>query len=119
MATSHCANKRFPTLIGTVEYIDGRKIAVADLPGLIDGAHLGKGYGHHFLHMIERNSCHLMVVDIFGFRLNKRSPYRTPFDSIALLSAELEIFNDLITEKPMSLVVTKKDAHSEYLQKCH
>ena len=50
-----------------------------------------------------------MVVDIHGFRLNPRAPFRTPFESVALLTAELEIFNEIITQKPMSLVITKQD----------
>lgn len=67
--------------------------------------------------MIERNSSHLMVVDIHGFRLNKKSPYRSPFDTIVLLTAELEIFNDLIAQRPMTLVLTKRDALKGNLQK--
>ena len=42
---------------------------IADLPGLIDGAHSGRGVDEHFLSMIERNRTHLIVVDINGFQV--------------------------------------------------
>ena len=58
-----------------------------------------------------------MVVDIHGFKQNPKAPYRTPFDSIALLTAELEIFNDIITQKPMSLVITKQDGPGDKFDK--
>jgi GTPase involved in cell partitioning and DNA repair len=63
--------------------------------GLIDGAHSGRGYGHQFLHMIERNSCHLMVVDINGFQLDANAPYRTAFETIVQLVSELELYNEV------------------------
>ena len=61
--------------VGNVK-IGNRKLTIADLPGLIDGAHTGRGAGDLFLSMIERNNAHIFVVDINGFQLNTTSPYR-------------------------------------------
>lgn len=95
--------------IGVIKFDDGRRIELADLPGLIDGAHSGRGYGHQFLHMIERNSCHLMVVDINGFQLDANAPFRTAFETIVQLVSELELYNEHISSKPFNLVLTKAD----------
>jgi Obg family GTPase CgtA len=82
-------------IIGVIKFDDGRRIELADLPGLIERAHSGRGYGHQFLHMIERNSCHLMVVDINGFQLDANAPYRTAFETIVQLVSELELYNEV------------------------
>ncbi|CBY11203.1 unnamed protein product [Oikopleura dioica] len=95
--------------IGVIKFDDGRRIELADLPGLIDGAHSGRGYGHQFLHMIERNSCHLMVVDINGFQLDANAPFRTAFETIVQLVSELGLYNEHISSKPFNLVLTKAD----------
>jgi len=67
-------------------YQDGRRITVADLPGLIEGAHLNLGMGHFFLKHIERTKLLLIIVDINGFALNPQSPFRNPFETTILLN---------------------------------
>lgn len=73
-------------MVGTVEYPDMRQISLADLPGLIEGAHVNKGLGHRFLRHVERSKVLLLVVDVQGFQLSLRWPYRTCIETILLLN---------------------------------
>ncbi|XP_060066945.1 GTP-binding protein 10 homolog [Ylistrum balloti] len=95
--------------IGTMQYPDMRQITVADLPGLIEGAHVNKGMGHKFLKHIERTKLLLFIVDIDGFQLHTRYAYRTAFETILLLNKELELYNRDVLEKPAILALNKID----------
>jgi len=96
--------------IGIIEYDDRRQISMADLPGLIEGAHLNIGLGHTFLRHVERTKLILVVVDVNGFQLSHRYPYRTPADTVILLNKELEMYNDSLLNKPCILLVSKMDS---------
>ncbi|XP_053511027.1 GTP-binding protein 10-like, partial [Artibeus jamaicensis] len=84
-------------------------ISVADLPGLIEGAHMNKGMGHKFLKHIERTKQLLFVVDVSGFQLSSKTQYRTAFETIILLTKELELYKEELQTKPALLAVNKMD----------
>ena len=73
---------------------------VADIPGLIVGAHLNKGLGHSFLRHIERCHCLLYVLDI-----SQPDPQR----SILCLQEELELYRFGLSRRPAAIVANKID----------
>ncbi|KAM9650678.1 GTP-binding protein 10 [Trichechus inunguis] len=106
------ADYAFTTLkpeLGKIMYTDFKQISVADLPGLIEGAHMNKGMGHKFLKHIERTKQLLFVVDISGFQLSSQTQYRTAFETIILLTKELELYKEELQTKPALLAVNKMD----------
>uniref|UniRef100_A0A8C9PCF5 GTP-binding protein 10 n=1 Tax=Spermophilus dauricus TaxID=99837 RepID=A0A8C9PCF5_SPEDA len=106
------ADYAFTTLkpeLGKIMYNDFKQISVADLPGLIEGAHMNRGMGHKFLKHIERTRQLLFVVDISGFQLSSQTQYRTAFETIILLTKELELYNEELQKKPALLAVNKMD----------
>ncbi|NWT64528.1 GTPBA protein, partial [Prunella himalayana] len=82
---------------------------LADLPGLIEGAHENKGMGHKFLKHIERTKQLLLVVDISGFQLSIKTRFRTAFETILLLTKELELYKEELVTKPALLAINKMD----------
>jgi GTP-binding protein len=110
-AKPEIANYPFTTLVpnlGIVSYRDHRSFIMADIPGIIEGAHEGKGLGLRFLRHIERNSVLLFMVpadanDIVG-------QYR-------ILLNELEQFNPELLDKDRILAVTKCDMLDSELMK--
>ncbi|KZS13449.1 putative GTP-binding protein 10 [Daphnia magna] len=95
--------------LGVIMYDDFRQITMADLPGLIEGAHQNRGLGHRFLKHIERTKLLIFLVDINGFQLSHEYPLRQPFETVALLNKELELYGKEILSKPTLLVVNKMD----------
>ncbi|XP_029306503.1 LOW QUALITY PROTEIN: GTP-binding protein 10 [Cottoperca gobio] len=111
-ATPQIADYAFTTLrpeIGKLMYTDYKQISVADLPGLIEGAHLNKGMGHKFLKHVERTKQLLFVVDVCGFQLASKTPFRSAFEAVQLLTKELELYKEELVLKPALLVVNKMD----------
>lgn len=105
--------------LGVIEYDDLRQISVADLPGLIEGAHINIGLGHKFLKHIERTKLLLMVVDLLGFRLSALHRFRTCIQNIYALNKELELYDADLLNRPCILLLNKIDedgAEKEYNQ---
>lgn len=73
---------------------------MADIPGLINGAHLNKGLGHAFLRHIERCRCLLYVLDI------SQTDSLTTF---ACLKEELELYKERLSQRPGAIVANKTD----------
>eukprot|EP00501_MAST-03F_sp_TOSAG23-6_P001650 GSMAST32.ASY1.ANO1.1718.1 assembled CDS len=97
---------KFTTLtphIGIINFADGFTISVADLPGLIEGAHDNKGLGHEFLRHIERTKVLLYVVDAAG------SEMRSPSDDLSALQLELEKYSPSLAKKKAMVVANKLD----------
>ncbi|XP_078454616.1 GTP-binding protein 10-like isoform X2 [Lampetra planeri] len=119
------ADYPFTTLcpqLGKMMFQDHRQISVADLPGLIEGAHANKGMGHHFLKHVQRNKILLFVVDVFGFRLSPKTHFRDAFQTVQLLVKELELYGPDLLGKAAVLAVNKMDlpgAQEKYKQLCH
>ena len=89
---------------------------MADLPGLIEGAHINLALGHKFLKHVERTLCNIFVVDIQGFQLNAYSLQRNAFETIALLNKELEMYNPDLLERPSICLVNKVKLNTLHLK---
>jgi GTP-binding protein len=109
-AKPEIANYEFTTLvpqIGMVQYRDGKSFAMADIPGIIRDAHLGKGLGHRFLRHIERNATLLFCIPADADDI--RGQYR-------ILLYELEQYNPELLDKPRVLALTRADMVDEELK---
>jgi GTP-binding protein len=110
-AKPEIADYPFTTLtpnLGMVRYRDDRSFIVADIPGIIEGAHEGKGLGLRFLRHIERNSVLLFMVP--ADTKNIQAEY-------SILLNELEQFNPELLDKSRILAITKSDLLDEELTK--
>jgi len=85
----------------------GRTFVVADLPGLIEGAHLGTGLGIRFLRHVERTRLLVHLID------TSDSNADDPIHSFEIINGELEAFSASLIEKPMIVVATKLDATTD------
>ncbi|XP_061711762.1 GTP-binding protein 10 homolog [Cydia pomonella] len=106
------ANYPFTTIKpnkGVIQYEDMRQISIADLPGLIEGAHNNIGLGHKFLKHVERTKLLLFIADVQGFQLSPKYPKRSCLETVLLLNKELELYDPELLEKPAILAVNKMD----------
>ncbi len=104
------ADYPFTTLtpnLGIVAYRDHRSFVMADIPGIIEGAHRGRGLGHRFLRHIERNAVLLFMVPADADNIHAQ--YLT-------LVSELEKYNPELLAKPRLLAVSKCDLADEELR---
>lgn len=110
-AKPEIASYPFTTLVpnlGIVKYRDFQSFVVADIPGIIEGAHLGKGLGTRFLRHIERNAVLLFMVPADAENIGKE---------YEILLGELEMYNEELLDKPRLLAITKSDLIDSDLQK--
>ncbi|XP_076162702.1 GTP-binding protein 10 homolog [Ptiloglossa arizonensis] len=106
------ANYPFTTIkpqLGIINYKDYRQISIADLPGLIEGAHTNKGMGHKFLKHIERTKLLLFIVDIQGTQISPKHEHRSCLETLFLLNKEIELYKPDLLEKPSMIIVNKMD----------
>ncbi len=85
----------------------GRTFVVADLPGLIEGAHEGAGLGIRFLRHVERTRLLVHLIDTSDMSDDD------PIHSFEIISGELRAFSEALTEKPVIVVATKLDATTD------
>ena len=105
------ASYAFTTLepnLGIVSYYDDQSFVMADIPGIIEGAHEGKGIGIRFLRHIERNSVLLFMVS--ALEEDIKGAYKT-------LLSELEMYNPELLDKDRVLAITKCDLIDKDIEK--
>jgi GTP-binding protein len=90
-------------IIGVVEISEYGRATIADIPGLIEGAHKGVGLGHEFLRHITRCRIFLFVVDVAG------SEGRNPIEDVQQLRKELDLYDTRLSERPWFLIANKMD----------
>ncbi len=104
------ASYAFTTLIpnlGIVKYRDHRSFVMADIPGIIEGAHEGRGLGIRFLRHIERNALLLFLVSAESDNITKE---------YSVLLNELEKYNPELMDKPRILAISKADLLDDELK---
>ena len=93
---------KFPNL-GLVQYGDERSLVLADIPGLIEGAHAGHGLGHEFLRHIERAGLLVHLVE------PQPADESDPLHNYRVIREELKLFNAALVERPEIVVVSKAE----------
>jgi GTP-binding protein len=92
--------------LGIVEYRDNQSFVMADIPGIIEGAHEGRGLGLRFLRHIERNSMLLFMVP---------ADSKDHLKEYNILLNELEMYNPELIDKQRLLAICKSDLLDEEL----
>ena len=90
-------------IVGVIEFPGYQRATVADIPGLIEGAHRGVGLGHEFLRHITRCRILLFVVDVAG------SEGRNPVEDLQNLRREINLYDPTLTSRPWLIVANKMD----------
>ncbi|NOV04086.1 GTPase ObgE [Paenibacillus planticolens] len=89
--------------LGVVDVGDGRSFVMADLPGLIEGAHEGVGLGHEFLRHVERTRVIVHVVDMSA------ADGRDPYQDFLMINEEIKLYNAKLEQRPQIVVANKMD----------
>jgi len=90
-------------IVGVVEFPGYRRATIADIPGLIEGAHRGLGLGHEFLRHITRCRVLVFVIDVAG------SEGRNPVEDLKNLRREIDLYNPTLSSRPWIVVANKMD----------
>ncbi len=100
------ANYHFTTLepnLGVIKMGEGKSFVMADIPGLIEGAHEGIGLGHKFLRHIERTRLIIHIVDVSGIE------GRNPIEDFEKINNELARYSQSLAERPQIVAANKTD----------
>jgi GTP-binding protein len=100
------ANYHFTTLVpnlGVEDIGDSRSFVLADIPGLIEGAHTGVGLGHDFLRHVERTKVLIHIIDVSGIE------GRDPLDDFKKINEELTLYSSKLATKPQLVACNKMD----------
>lgn len=89
--------------IGFIEFDDFSRVYIADIPGIIEGAHENRGLGFEFLRHIERTKLLIFVLDASGI------DGRNPYDDFEVLQSELQKYNPEMSQRPSLIVLNKID----------
>lgn len=101
--------------IGILRYPDQQRLLIADIPGIIEGAHQNRGLGLEFLRHIERTKVLVFVVDISGWE------GRSPLEDFQVLQEELRTYDQSLLKRPFLIALNKADlegAEEHYEQFC-
>ena len=90
-------------IVGVIEFPGYRRATVADIPGLIEGAHRGLGLGHEFLRHITRCGVLIFVVDIAG------TEGRNPIEDLQNLRREIDLYDPTLSPRPWLVAANKMD----------
>ena len=90
-------------IIGVVEFDSFRRCVVADIPGIIEGAHNNRGLGHEFLRHITRCKVLVFVLDMAG------SEGRDPIEDLQNLRTEIKLYSEDLAKQPWFVVANKMD----------
>ncbi|WKY48864.1 GTPase ObgE [Eubacteriaceae bacterium ES3] len=100
------ANYHFTTIIpnlGVVEWKNAEPFVIADIPGLIEGAHVGTGLGDRFLRHVERTKLLLHILDVSG------SEGREPLVDFDIINGELKKYNERLSNRCQIVALNKSD----------
>ena len=90
-------------VVGVIDFGGYRRAAIADIPGLIEGAHRNVGLGHDFLRHITRCRVLLFILDIAG------SEGRHPIEDLQSLRREIDLYDPRLSERPWYVIANKMD----------
>jgi GTP-binding protein len=90
-------------VVGVMELPGYRHATIADIPGLIEGAHRGIGLGHEFLRHITRCPVLIFVIDVAG------SEGRSPVEDLQNLRKEIDLYDPMLSSRPWLIVANKMD----------
>ena len=90
-------------VVGVIELGGYHRMTVADIPGLIEGAHEGRGLGHEFLRHITRCRILLFIIDMAG------SEGRSPIEDLRNLRREIDLYDPALSSQPWLVVANKMD----------
>lgn len=90
-------------VLGVVDVDEERSFVLADIPGLIEGAHEGVGLGHEFLRHVDRTKLLIHVIDMAG------SEGRTPAQDFVTINDELRLYSEQLAKRPQVIAANKMD----------